>query len=78
MDRTLKLLFKDGSNKVIDKIDEYVSGIKYFFILVNGKINSQSIAYDRASLSMVKRMSVDGSWKEVKLKKDKKNGGETP
>ena len=74
MDRTLKLTFKDGSTKVIDKIDEYVSGIKYFFILVAGKVNSQALAYDRASLSIVKRMAIDGSWKEVKLKKDKKNG----
>jgi hypothetical protein len=74
MDRTLKLTFKDGSTKVIDKIEEYVSGIKYFFILVTTKVNSQALDYDRASIAYVKRMAIDGTWKEVKLKKDKKNG----
>lgn len=73
MDRTLKITFTDGSFKVIKNIKEYVSGIKYFFILVSGKVNFQAIAYDRNSLSLVKRMTIDGSWKEIKLKKNKKN-----
>jgi len=73
MDRTLKLSFNDGSTKILDKIDEYVSGIKYFFILIQGKPTPQTLAYTRDSILSVKRMALDGSWKEVKLKKDKKN-----
>jgi len=73
MNRTLKLTFKGGTTKILDNIEEYVSGIKYFFLVFHSKIQkNQSAAFNRSEIVSIKRMTLDGSWKDVKLKKDKK------
>jgi len=77
MNRTIKIIFTNDSHQIIDQIEEYVSGLAYFYLVFRNKTKMQSMAFDRREISSIKRLTMDGSWRDIRLKKIKGEVNET-
>lgn len=71
--KTLKISFISGSFQIIRNVVEFVPGLKYFFIAYipdGGFITS--MMYERENIEEVKRLGMNGDFKNVKLRRTEK------
>lgn len=76
MNRTIKIIFNNNSHQVIEQIVEYVSGLAFFYLVYKTKDKLQPMAFDRKDISTIKRLTLDGTWRDIRLKKVKEEGNE--
>lgn len=64
--KTLHIFFKDGTDRIISPIEEYVCGFEYFFIrLFDGEVCSLA----RADIDTIYRKLMTGEFRPVRLKR---------
>jgi hypothetical protein len=73
--KTIKIRFNSGSFQIIRNVIEFMAGIKYLFIayVPDGGFPT-SMMYEREDIEEVKRLGINGDFKNVKLRRPEKLG----
>ncbi len=73
MKKTVKINMESGAFKILKDVVEFVSGFYYFFVQQESDSNiSLATSYEMDGILDVELKTKNGSYKKVKLKKNKK------